>query len=72
MTHKEEPIVLAFSDGSRHTLNADLIRRIWEKVELEHYSGPEELIYRALDALFRDEIPSSRADEEPPVTARNA
>ncbi len=70
MTHEPEPIVLAFSDGSRHTLSADLTRRVWEKVEREHYSGPEELIHRALDALFRDEIPSS-ADEPPPVTARN-
>ena len=47
-----EPITLAFSDGTRYTLKPDLTRWIWEEVERGHYSGPEELIHRALDALF--------------------
>lgn len=47
-----EPIILAFFDGRRHTLGEDLTRRIWKEVERGHYSGPEELIGRALDALF--------------------
>lgn len=47
-----EPIVLAFSDGRRYTLKTELTRRIWEEVERGHYSGAEEFINRALDALF--------------------
>lgn len=47
-----EPIILAFSDGRRYTLETELTRRIWTEVERGHYSGPEELIHRALDALF--------------------
>ena len=52
-----EPIVLAFSDGRRHTLEPELTRRIWKEVELERYSGPADLIHRALDALFQDHLP---------------
>jgi hypothetical protein len=47
-----EPIILAFSDGRRYTLEAGLTRRIWKQLERGHYSGPEELIQRALDTLF--------------------
>ena len=47
-----EPIVLAFSDGRLYTLETNLTRRIWKEVERGHCSGPEELIHRALDALF--------------------
>ena len=47
-----EPIILAFSDGRRYTLETDLTRRIWKELERGLYSGPEELIGRALEALF--------------------
>ena len=60
-----EPIVLVFSDGRRETLSAELTRRIWEKVERGHYSGPEELIHHALDALFRDDIQARRLEAHP-------
>jgi hypothetical protein len=47
-----EPIVLAFSDGRHYTLKPDLTRWIWKEVERGRYSGPDEFIDRALDALL--------------------
>lgn len=47
-----EPITLAFSDGRRYTVKTDLASWIWREVEQGRYSGPKELIDRALDTLF--------------------
>ncbi len=52
-----EPIMLAFSDGRRHTLQSDLTIRIWKEVERGRYNSPEEVIGRALDALFETTRP---------------
>lgn len=47
-----EPIILVFSDERRYTLNPELTARVWEEVRNGRYSGPQELIDRALDSLF--------------------
>ena len=49
---EQEPIILAFSDDRRVTFNPELTTRIWEAVRNGYYSGPQELVDRALDALF--------------------
>ena len=52
-----EPIILVFSDGARYTLQTDLTTRIWKEVERGRYNSPEEVIGRALDALFETTRP---------------
>lgn len=47
-----EPIVLGFSDGRSYTLKPEITRHIWKEVEQGHYSGPEEFINRAFDAVL--------------------
>jgi hypothetical protein len=59
-----EPIVLGFSDGRRYTLKPKITRHIWQELERGHYSGPEEFINRASDALFSGDIQSVRSKAE--------
>lgn len=63
-----EPIVLAFSDGRRYTLETEITRHIWKEVEMGHYRSAEEYIIRAFDAHFSGDIQSGRSkaeDKEP-------
>jgi len=52
-----KPIVLAFSDGRRYTVKTDVARWIWSEVARGRYSGLQEVIDRALDALFETTRP---------------